>query len=136
MGCEVVKDNGHNFIMCSRGGKSASSGPCKFCGKAGYRLCDFIVDETAGKTCDVLMCDYCTHNAGKNKDLCPKHRTGAHTPRKDANAPRWMKALWSGRCRQCNGAVHSGDRMLWFKKGRYLFCEKCGEEFKKQCQIA
>jgi len=60
--------------------------------------------------------------------MCKAHRPSGQTkPRRDENAPRWMKALFRGVCRLCDKTVLTGEKMLWFKKGKRLYCESCGK---------
>ena len=125
MACEVVNVDGNDFFVCGRGG-GGSGQKCAYCHRSSTRLCDFEVEN--GKTCDVPMCDFCTHNAGRNLDLCQNHRGRVvHHPRKGENAPRWMKAIYTGKCRWCFKTVREGEKMLWFKNEKELYCEPCGK---------
>jgi hypothetical protein len=64
------------MFLCRR-----STARCRYCDRASTRLCDFEV--AVGKTCDIPMCDFCTHRADQTVDYCPEHRgTGDHRPRK------------------------------------------------------
>ena len=127
MPCEVENVEGNSFIICHRGAKGGSGQKCAYCHRASTRLCDYPVGGVK-ETCDVPMCGFCTHKAGRNRDLCRTHRGDvAHRPRQDENAPRWMKAIYSGVCYYCRKTVKTGEKMLWFKKPRYLYCESCGK---------
>jgi hypothetical protein len=124
MGCEYFEHNGMVFHIRTSGRGSGQK--CRYCDRSATRLCDFETGESA--TCDAPMCDYCTHKADRTTDFCPQHRqTDAPSPRRDPNAPRWMKAIYAGRCRACASQVRVGERMLWFKQERFLYCEQCGE---------
>ncbi len=127
MPCEVENFEGINFIVCHRGAKGGSGQKCAYCHRSSTRLCDFPVGGVE-KTCDVPMCGFCTHKAGRNRDLCQSHRpSGQHEPRQNENAPRWMKAIYTGTCRLCFKTVYEGSKMLWFKKEKKLYCESCGK---------
>ncbi len=129
MPCEVENIDGTNFVICHRGG-GGSGQRCRYCERSSTRLCDFEV--ASGQTCDVPMCDFCTHRADRTVDYCQEHRpSGTHAPRKDENAPRWMKAIYRGECRLCSRFVRVGERMLWFKKERRLYCESCGKAYQE-----
>jgi hypothetical protein len=125
MPCNVENIDGTNFVICQRG-RAGSGRRCAYCQLSSTRLCDFPTG--GGKTCDVPMCDFCTHRAGRTVDLCRDHRPpGIHTPRRDRDAPRWMKALYPGKCRFCFKTVRVDEKMLWFKKEKRLYCEPCGK---------
>ncbi len=125
MACEIATKDGMNFILCHRGG-GGSGQKCAYCHRSATRLCDFEVED--GKTCDVPMCGFCTHRVERTVDYCREHRGDvAHRPRQNENAPRWMKAIYTGTCRFCYKTVREGEKMLWFKKEKKLFCEPCGK---------
>ena len=133
MPCETEEYDGTVYMVCHRGG-GGSGQKCLYCHRSSTRLCDFAVAD--GKTCDAPMCDFCTHRAERTIDYCQTHRGNvAQKPRKDENVPRWMKALFKGECRMCWKTVWTGEKMLWFKNNKKLYCEPCGkavlEEMKK-----
>lgn len=125
----IIEIEGNSFYVCARGLKSGGSGQkCRYCHRSSTRLCDYPVGGVK-ETCDVPMCGFCTHNAGRNRDLCQTHRPSEqrHAPRQDENAPRWMKAIYTGKCRMCFKTVFEGAKALWFKKEKKLYCEPCGK---------
>lgn len=68
--CSVVKMPGGGVaIVCSRGHKAKRCA----CGRAANRLCDWKVKAKRSGTCDVPLCELCTHSPASEKDLCPKH---------------------------------------------------------------
>lgn len=112
------EDQEINIFLCRR-----SAARCRYCDRAHTRLCDYPVGGVK-ETCDVPMCDFCTYKAGRNRDLCKDHRPSGQTnPRRDVNAPRWMKALFRGFCKLCGKTVWTGEKMLWFKTGKKVYCE-------------
>jgi hypothetical protein len=116
------------MFLCQR-----STARCRFCDRASTRLCDFQLAE--GKACDIPMCDFCTHRAERTVDYCPEHRgTVAHRPRKDANAPYWIKATWRSQCKMCWRWVKIGEKILWFKLEKKALCEGCGKAWKENKQ--
>jgi hypothetical protein len=124
MPCHTFQNDGTTYhVKTSRYGGDK----CDYCDRySAHRLCDYPVGN--GETCDVRMCDYCTFNGGRNLDYCKEHRpSGAEKPRKDENAPRWMKSLYAGQCKYCFRRVKVGERILWFKSEKKLYCEGCGE---------
>ncbi len=126
MPCEVENIDGVNFFFCHRGNGGGQK--CYYCDRSSTRLCDFPIGGDS-KTCDIPMCAFCTHKAGRNRDLCQAHRGQvAHQPRRDADAPRWMKAIYTGTCRLCFKTVYEGVKMLWFKREKKLYCEPCGKK--------
>ena len=81
MPCDPVDlGNGRAALVCSRGGRRSS--PCRYCGRASSRLCDFPVTRGLHKgTCDAPLCDRCTSRIAGNGDLCRAH------------APLWDAAI-------------------------------------------
>jgi hypothetical protein len=79
MPCIPVRlDDGAVALMCTRG--RAPRKPCVSCGAPSTRLCDFVLDIPAGKTCDAALCARCTQRIGKSEDRCPKHRVSRLAP--------------------------------------------------------
>src|SRR5580700_7447242 len=82
--CEVVdQGNGQTLFICGRKRlpKEAAQ-PCRFCGAASVRLCDFPTRKPVirggrqflkAATCDAPLCEKCTTNVGGDSDLCPQH---------------------------------------------------------------
>lgn len=115
----------NNIFLCRR-----SAARCHYCHRASTRLCDFEIAD--GKTCDIPMCDFCTHRVERTIDYCQQHRPSVtHTPRKDENAPYWLKATWQSQCKICWRWVKIGERILWFKKEKRVLCENCGKAWKE-----
>lgn len=80
--CSTVRlPGGSAAIIC--GGRRGAK-PCS-CGRPSTRLCDWKLspsERTArlgtwkprrSRTCDVPLCDTCTHSPALDKDLCPEH---------------------------------------------------------------
>jgi hypothetical protein len=80
MPCDPVKlPDGGMALVCSRGRRSR---PCRYCGRASSRLCDFPVLRGLHKgTCDTPICERCTTRIAGDGDLCRVH------------APLWDAAL-------------------------------------------
>ncbi len=125
MPCKVEEYDGNFYMICGRGG-GGSGQRCAYCHRSSTRLCDFEIE--GGQTCEAPMCDFCTHRVERTVDYCREHRpSGRHTPRKDENAPRWMKAIYPGKCKMCWKFVETGEKVLWFKIQKKLYCEPCGK---------
>lgn len=45
--------------------------PCSICFDIGGRLCDWNLPS--GKDCDRSICEHCSTEPAKDKDLCPEH---------------------------------------------------------------
>jgi hypothetical protein len=41
--------------------------------------------------------------------------------------PYWLTARYTGRCGQCERPIKRGDRAWYYPKGRYIYCEPCGQ---------
>lgn len=55
------------FHLCMKNAPLA----CSVCGYLGGRLCDWRLP--GGKECSRSICQYCTTEPAKGKDLCPPH---------------------------------------------------------------
>lgn len=71
MGCctYVKMPGGGVAIVCSRGRRHTKCA----CGRTATLLCDWKVKGKKSGTCDVPICDRCTHSPAAGKDLCPTH---------------------------------------------------------------
>lgn len=70
MPCSRIKVGEIQAIVCGR----HKIRTCVKCGQIATRECDWKVMRSGRKaTCDAPICDDCTHQPAKNKDLCPKH---------------------------------------------------------------
>jgi hypothetical protein len=79
MPCKIIPTGEGSWAMvCTRG--RAPRKPCVSCGAPSTRLCDFVLDIPAGKTCDDALCARCTQRIGKSEDRCPKHRVSQLAP--------------------------------------------------------
>lgn len=76
MPCKTVTypsaDGPISAIVCSRGRRPKR---CAYCSRPGGLLCDFQL--ASGKTCDLPMCQVCTHRPRAGTDLCRAHRAPA-----------------------------------------------------------
>jgi hypothetical protein len=66
--------------------------PCIKCGSTSNRLCDWKL-ATRGKRvirCSAPLCDRCTYEPAKNKDLCPAHAAewGKRETQKTESSPQ------------------------------------------------
>jgi hypothetical protein len=73
MTCEWYQIPGGGTALVRFSGRRKPK-PCA-CGRHSTRLCDWLLTIGGGHkaTCDVPLCDRCTHSPAKDKDLCPKH---------------------------------------------------------------
>lgn len=86
--CSVVKMPGGGVaVVCSRGRRHAR---CR-CGASATRLCDWKVEGKRSGTCDVPLCERCTHSPAAEKDLCPQHA-----------------AEWKARCAKTKAGASTG----------------------------
>lgn len=70
MVCRVIQTEHGSAIVC---GPKARQKRCA-CGAPATLLCDWKVVRNAKKgTCDVPICEACTHKPAPDKDLCPAH---------------------------------------------------------------
>ncbi len=57
-----------NAVVCDSFSVPAA---CMKCGKPSTRHCDWKISSIM--TCDVALCDDCTHETATDMDLCPRH---------------------------------------------------------------
>lgn len=70
MTCERVQlPGGGVAIVCGRGRRAKR---CK-CGAVATRECDWKVPRKKSGTCDLPLCENCSHVPAPDKDLCPGH---------------------------------------------------------------
>jgi len=41
--------------------------------------------------------------------------------------PSWIVARYAGSCEDCEQPVQRGSRILWWPKGRHVYCAECGQ---------
>lgn len=70
MKCATVKVGGVTAIVCGSPKRPKKCAKCRT--KPGTRLCDWRLG-LSGYTCDVPLCEDCTHSPAPKKDLCPAH---------------------------------------------------------------
>lgn len=84
MGCctKVKMPGGGIAIVCSRHRAKRCA-----CGRAATLLCDWKVKGKRSGTCDVPLCERCTHSPATDKDICPQHAREwkARCEQKEAN---------------------------------------------------
>lgn len=112
---------------------TGSTSQCSYCHRSGSRLCDYVTDAATQKTCDKPLCLSCTHDHGRNRDLCREHRhiTGEpHRPRRNLQASRWIaRSLYAGNCSNCHTHIPTGTRIYYTPtapKHLRARCERCG----------
>ena len=40
--------------------------------------------------------------------------------------PRWIKARFNSNCHKCQEQIEKGDDILYYPKGKTVYCETCG----------